>query len=505
MKKLCLELNNYVIFFAVILTLCIAPYGAEKFLAKPFKVQIDFMSADPLGEGAVEKAIISDISGGCTLGDTIKNGDFTFEEEKGRFVLERGNEGSFTFDMKSTQFLSFILTFRLTSENASLNGEKYIVSQFMNEKLVNKEEILLNNMYDTKVHCIYWQDCGGLFLFYTLFFVFAAYIVVITKRLFYKYSNTNVQRFIAKVFVSPYLYIVLFAISWYVTLGFFMPSYTLGGDAENYYIASLSELSWYHRMPGCQLLYYAIGKVVGGEDFLTVCPYIVKTQIVLSVISIVAFFDALRKILKSNILASVFSIVYVIVVGVFGWTQVINSESVAVSMMCIMIWLIVQITEKKSVKYVVGSSLFAIICILTRPSFLFLLPLLLLFYFIYGLKERKKKVLKWGIGSIFVGILLLLIYCGNNERLTGHFMLCDVSYHNQCSIMLMGNMYENSNYPRITEEAINCVRNRETPLKNAEYLCRKYGYKYIAEYLRDCRKMYAKEYLEYMGNTVLFF
>ena len=140
-----------------------------------------------------------------------------------------------------------------------------------------------------------------------------------------------------------------------------------------------------------------------------------------------------------------------------------------------------------------------LLCIFERPSFLFLLPLLAVFFTVFIVWERRWDLIKCVVISFGVCLLVVFAYCKHNEALTGHFMLSNIAYYNQISIMLDNDMWMNSKYPEISFEAQQRVKHNEqneNGLASAEELCARFGYKEMSEYLKDCRKIYRKRYVK---------
>lgn len=80
-------------------------------------------------------------------------------------------------------------------------------------------------------------------------------------------------------------------------------------------------------------------------------------------------------------------------------------------------------------------------------------------------------------------------------------MLCNISFYNQMAIMLSGNMYRNDAWPEITAAAEHTYDDGKATLAEACDICNQFGFPVIADYLNDCRKQYAKQYLQYCADT----
>lgn len=94
---------------------------------------------------------------------------------------------------------------------------------------------------------------------------------------------------------------------------------------------------------------------------------------------------------------------------------------IQVSFMCMLIWLIAKVIETGRKRYIISCCALSVIAILERPSFLFLLPALGVFFLVCGLYKKNKTVLRFGLGGVAVCTLLILAYCKRNESLSGHY------------------------------------------------------------------------------------
>ena len=371
------------------------------------------------------------------------------------------------------------------------------MSVYQNEKLVGQNEYPLKHIYDVRLPLSYCQSgLKAIIIFIALWGCFFAGCVML--YCWFDTCHWKICGFFKKCGKNPYLYIAVFSMAWFAFLAWAAPANACVGDTTSYYADSFSELSWYYRMPVYQLLLMIVKRLSGVSEWTSAYIYVIQIQRIIAVIGILAFYDALKKIIKNHAAALIFTFFDAIAIGIWGYTDVIMTESLGISIMCLCVWSVMRLIVSKKKKYIVFSSILAMIGIWTRPSFIFIIPVLLLFFVIYGLYEKDRQGLILGISSIAVCGILLFAYCKNNERLAGTFMLSSVSYHNQLAIMLKGNLYVNDDYPDITQGAVERAQHPQYSLKDATDMCDLFGYARIAEYLQSCRRLYSKEYALYI-------
>lgn len=455
------------------------------------------VSYDAQEDGAIDRLLISRmIHSGASL-EQIPSEQIEYDDEKERWEIPGNGSGVFRFKIRSWQFLTFMVEYRLTSQDVVLTDEAFDVSVFQNGQLIQSDKYSIGHVYDVRQKFIYCRDGAKVIcLFIAVWIIWLCICWSAGQWAARKKFNSLRNRIDLE-----YFFLMIFAVTCFMFLNYAAPINGYVNDTASYCANSVSEFSWYNRMPVYQFLLLVVRKILNASDWETVFPIIVFIQRAFSIVGIVAFYSALKKICRNRTIAIVFSYLYAMAVSIWGYTEYILTESLAVSLMCVLIWLIVKIIDTHKRIYIVLCSVLTVVAILERPSFLFLLPVLGIFFLILGLYTQNKGILRWGLGGVAVCTLLILGYCGRNERLTGQFMLCCVTYHNQGANLLKGNMFVNEQYPDITEESIKRAQHPQSSLADATDLCRMFGYDKIADYQKSCRKLYFKEYVYYLLET----
>lgn len=177
------------------------------------------------------------------------------------------------------------------------------------------------------------------------------------------------------------------------------------------------------------------------------------------------------------------------------------TESLALSIMCILIWLLVQAVETRKSRYFILLSVISLCGIMIRPSFIFSLPCLAIFFVCFYIADDKKMA-RMGLLALLIVTCVILAYCKHNESLLGKFCLSDVSYNNDLSCLIEGGMYENSDYPEITAFIRAELDNEDTTcLQKAKNTLKHFGHDIGSEYIKDTKKLFLKEYVNHIKEN----
>lgn len=470
------------------------------FFERPVQIVAQYESNNEIN---IENVIISEFEKNEKNQINVLFSDFTYEEDKDRYVLDGATNGRLVIAVSSMDYLEFTLTYRLNNSEILPENGCILVSEYADGELISKQSFKLAELYRTKGRYIY----DGNFVLKCLCHGILFSLYSICLMLFYKIVikwRADIFEKVWKFIGHSYFNVGLFAIAWEIKLGQIMLPYYFGGDTSDYLLDSLGDLSWGYRMPVYRILLYIIKSISGVVEWTEAFPYIVFVQRAISVIAALALHDAIRKVCKSKKMAFLFSIMSAIAIGTFGNNEIIMTESIAVSLMCLVIWSIVCLIYSLRRRYIVFCCLFTMAGILTRPSFLFMIPILLIFFVIFGLIE-KNGFLKCGLGCMVICILVLGVCCKQTERIRGYFTLCTVIYHNELSVLLGDGMYNNAEYPEISEAAQEKLESGKEKLRVAIELCNEFGYKEIAAYSKSCRKIYRGQYIRRIERLIHYF
>ena len=299
-----------------------------------------------------------------------------------------------------------------------------------------------------------------------------------------------------------YYIMITWAVIWYTALCMVRTFSLSRPDTSTYQISSIGELSWIHRMPGYQLIslfFYNLG----GGSYENADKYIIIFQICMAIIGSLFLYDALLKYLHSIKWALFFGNCNMMIIAMFGYSDVLLTESLAVSVMCILIWIMVQAVETRKSRYFVLLSVLSFCGTMIRPSFIFSFPCLMIFFVCFYIADDRKIAFK-GLLSLFIVTLIIIAYCKHNESLMGRFCLSDVSYNSELSCLITGDMYDNPKYPEITEFIRHELEDEDTnSLRKAKNTFHYFGYDVVVDYIKDSQRLYGIKYINSIKNTVL--
>ena len=205
----------------------------------------------------IENVIISEFEKNEKNQINVLFSDFTYEEDKDRYVLDGATNGRLVIAVSSMDYLEFTLTYRLNNSETLPENGCILVSEYADGELISKQSFKLAELYRTKGRYIY----DGNFVLKCLCHGILFSLYSICLMLFYKIVikwRADIFEKVWKFIGHSYFNVGLFAIAWEIKLGQIMLPYYFGGDTSDYLLDSLGDLSWGYRMPVYRILLYII-------------------------------------------------------------------------------------------------------------------------------------------------------------------------------------------------------------------------------------------------------
>lgn len=144
--------------------------------------------------------------------------------------------------------------------------------------------------------------------------------------------------------------------------------------------------------------------------------------------------------------------------------------------------------------------------IMTRPQFIYLLPIYLLFWILkFFLDKKEKKQVFTGIISCVICIVMLLIYCGMMKYQHGEFSLSAVSYINDTVTAVYSELYkraDNQDMIAIVDVAVKESNDGTTAFQALDDLRAEYEIDEIKEFANQSLKK-DSEYVDYLMNKTI--
>lgn len=426
-------------------------------------------------------------------------GAVEYREEENQYRWDGFREVSLNKKIKRFDSLEFVLKYSENEEtgkasdavvNVLIAGKTYrlpLKTFYQNEKVFVQRGARLE----------YWFYCSG------IFFVFFAVCMIAEKYIKSGGENKGtwsgkIKFCIRKIVYSPIFSLEIWAVAVRMYMNRWEWTYHVNNDTSSYLINSLSELSYIYRMPVYQIFLYLIKKIFQCETEDMLFQKVIIIQSVLGILSCALMWLALKKILKSECLAFIGAMVYASQPYIIYWERAIMTESLALDMIIGLILILACYLKKPNSWFAFSIGLYSFLLVMTRPSFLILFPVLTVFFLMkFFVSKEERTYTFWGGGGLILGIGFLLLYCGNNWRITGQFMLSHVSYDNEASIIISNGIYESTEYPEIME-AISRYKENDISSLNMSYKLYEEcgGYPKVVKWIKSIIKEKPLEYFE---------
>jgi len=178
---------------------------------------------------------------------------------------------------------------------------------------------------------------------------------------------------------------------------------------------------------------------------------VVTAQIVISFLTIILFYKIAQACFKKRPVILATSLLYGVMLPVVNFDKVVITESLSVSFSVVFIYMLISYLQKPGNGKAWGLTLSVFMAIMLRPSFIYLLPLVIFFWLLRWLIYKKdwKECLS-GLAASAVVILLLLGYSGLNKKNTGFNGISRVSNNNEMAVIVSAGIYMDGNDSEIS-------------------------------------------------------
>lgn len=229
-------------------------------------------------------------------------------------------------------------------------------------------------------------------------------------------------------------------------------------------------------------------------------------QSLLSFFSVIILYCAARKLFSNKYILSLAALLYGIAPCVFNWDFCTLTESLSLFCTVVLIYIVFSYLKAPKLYKAIILGLYSFIMIMVRPTFVYLLAVLGVFFiarFIFCAKERKKAVA--GILSVAMSGVLLLGYCGLNYKNYKYFSISSVNNTiNNMFIVMYNGWYDNKDYPEISQyivdglvfggEDCNWISDIIEPAPTY------FSYSELDAYVKDCIAKNKSAFYEYTFN-----
>jgi len=222
-------------------------------------------------------------------------------------------------------------------------------------------------------------------------------------------------------------------------------------------------------------------------------------QCFISFLTIIPFYKIVSSIFKQKWVYIIATLSFVISPSMLNYDKCVLPESLGMCFIVFFFYLFIRFNERPLIFRAIGISSFSFLAIMLRPSFLFLVPLLIVHFILWGFYNRKKyKIAISGIVSCIVCILLVMVYINQNHKQNHVNNISTVANINQIDMVVMDSLYEKGNDSEIIQYIKYYLTvNKGKPLYDhlRIYICDHYSYDRVRKYINTCISSQPKLYL----------
>lgn len=189
-------------------------------------------------------------------------------------------------------------------------------------------------------------------------------------------------------------------------------------------------------------------KLFGEQNLM---DHVVVAQIIISFLAIILFYNVVKICFKQSGVVFSATLLYGVLLPVINFDKMVLTESLSISCSLLVIYVGVKYLQRPGSGKAWALTLFAFVCIMLRPSFVYLLPLIVVFWISRLLFFRKDwKMCLSGLTASVVVILLIMGYSHLNKKNHNFNGISVVSNNNEMAVIVIANIYQYGNDPEIT-------------------------------------------------------
>lgn len=313
---------------------------------------------------------------------------------------------------------------------------------------------------------------------------------------------------IKEIFKQPILYILIICIAVQAAMYTVWQEYCVTNDTSSY-IDSYQGNSFFkghvdeNRTP-IYPYFIKIVKKIGGEENLK--ENIVFMQKILFLMSVCIFYYALKTITKNKILLTIATLIFGITPALVSWNAMLLTEPLAIFETVLLVFFTLQYLKKESKISAIFIHVIILIMVLTRPAFIYLLPIYFIFWIIrFFTNQQERKSIIAAFISMAIVVVLLIGYCFLVKMNYGHFGLTAISNVNSEVTAITSGSYLHSKNEALKNRTYELVGEKpsEDKVWNVLWTLQKeYPSEELAAFAKET--LYRnKEYYKYLFNKVI--
>lgn len=252
--------------------------------------------------------------------------------------------------------------------------------------------------------------------------------------------------FIKSVFKSPLTYILLF--SFFVQYAVYSKyeTYTFSGDTLSYLSDMykdnifLGKVNLF-RTPVYPYFCKFFELFSSGKALYT---NIALGQKILFFVGIILFYLTTKKLFNKKIPCFIITLFYAINPYLFLWNTMLLTEAITIFEITLLLYLTISFIKVPKKSSAIGIGIQLLLLVMTRPANIYLVAPYLIFWILKYILEKKSKtfnVIKTGLISTIVAIVVILLYCNQMRIQHGNFGLTSVSNTNSTLTIIYSGLY----------------------------------------------------------------
>lgn len=252
------------------------------------------------------------------------------------------------------------------------------------------------------------------------------------------------------VLASPLLWLIVLCGAVRVFWAGYIGGYLVNGDTSSYTEFSIEDGDAALRTPVYPLLIQFSTFLFGEGEGLSA---LVVVQSAMGIISAAIVYRLLVQLTSRTPVAFVGAAAFGCLPFVIAFEHAIGTEPTAILVVLLEIDLFARFLKRPSRGRAFGLGALSLVCVMTRPAFLFLVALLALLWLVrLFVVKRERLISAFGMLGVAFCASGIIAYCAFNAATTGIFQLSYVSTEfNQGYIVTSENFYDNVDEPDFTE------------------------------------------------------
>lgn len=322
-----------------------------------------------------------------------------------------------------------------------------------------------------------------------------------------KLTKGKIKQLIIKFLKEPLVYLIIIIAILQGVIYNNTAEIGITGDTDGYlhYYDSGSIFKGFvsNKRPPVYPYFIKLIKKIGGEENLE--RNVVIAQEILFFITLILFYYTLKFLIKNKIIICVLTLIFGIAPSIVIWNTFIITESLTGLEMMFLAFITIKYLKKPS--KLLGSlmGLVIITMILTKPAFIYIIPIYLLFVVLrWFLNKDERKKLYFAMGSIIICCIILLMYCMKIKADYGTFGLTSVSNINTMLTIIYSGAYNEKPDEPVSLSIKEITQSQPTEAESYK-IYDSIGSKYSVSELKDYSKkiINTKTYREFIINRFI--